>query len=426
MAPEHPTTTHSTATHSTATPSTTPGRSASVGLVLATVAIDALGFGLVVPVVPTLVMQLSGQPASGASLWQGALLAAFSLMQFLCAPLLGALSDRFGRRPVLLVSLGGMCLNYLMLAWAPTLGWLFLGRLIAGATAASYSAATAYIADVTPPAKRAQRFGLIGAMFGLGFVGGPALGGLLGGYGLRLPFLAAALLAGANVLYALLVLPESLPPALRRPVQWRRANPVGSLRVIATDPAYARLAAAWCCSWFALGALQSSFVLENDMRLGWGPQQNGLALAMVGVGSAIVQGLLVRRLVPRMGERRAALAGYVVSALAYLAFAFADQVWLLGVGIALQALGSISGPAVQALLSARAGPDQQGQVQGALASMQGLTAIIAPLVSGWAFSTFAAAGALVHLPGAPFLLAAMAYGAAYLVVRRVPPPTVGG
>ncbi len=426
MAPEHPTTTHSTATHSTATHSTTPGRSASVGLVLATVAIDALGFGLVVPVVPTLVMQLSGQPASGASLWQGALLAAFSLMQFLCAPLLGALSDRFGRRPVLLVSLGGMCLNYLMLAWAPTLGWLFLGRLIAGATAASYSAATAYIADVTPPAKRAQRFGLIGAMFGLGFVGGPALGGLLGGYGLRLPFLAAALLAGANVLYALLVLPESLPPALRRPVQWRRANPVGSLRVIATDPAYARLAAAWCCSWFALGALQSSFVLENDMRLGWGPQQNGLALAMVGVGSAIVQGLLVRRLVPRMGERRAALAGYVVSALAYLAFAFADQVWLLGVGIALQALGSISGPAVQALLSARAGPDQQGQVQGALASMQGLTAIIAPLVSGWAFSTFAAAGALVHLPGAPFLLAAMAYGAAYLVVRRVPPPTVGG
>jgi DHA1 family tetracycline resistance protein-like MFS transporter len=390
--------------------------------VLATVAIDALGFGIVVPVVPTLVMQFSGQSASGASLWQGALLAAFSLMQFLCAPLLGALSDRFGRRPVLLVSLGGMCLNYLMLAWAPTLGWLFLGRLIAGATAASYSAATAYIADVTPPAKRAQRFGLIGAMFGLGFVGGPALGGLLGGYGLRLPFLAAALLAGANVLYALLVLPESLPPALRRPVQWRRANPVGSLRVIATDPAYARLAVAWCCAWFALGALQSSFVLENDMRLGWGPQQNGLALAMVGVGSAVVQGLLVRRLVPRIGERRAALSGYALSALAYFAFAFADQVWLLAAGIVLQALGSISGPAIQALLSAHAGPDQQGQVQGALASMQGLTAIVAPLVSGWAFSTFAAAGAPVHLPGAPFLLAALAYGLAYFVVRRVPPP----
>ncbi len=307
-----------------------------------------------------------------------------------------------------------MCLNDLMLAWAPSLGWLFLGRLVAGATAASYSAATAYIADVTPPAKRAQRFGLIGAMFGLDFVGGPALGGLLGGYGLRLPFLAAALLAGASMLYALLVLPESLPPALRRPVQWRRANPVGSLRVIATDPAYARLAAAWCCSWFALGALQSSFVLENDMRFGWGPQQNGLALALVGTGSAIVQGLLVRRLVPLVGERRAALSGYAVSALAYLAFAFADRVWLLGVGIALQAL-----------LSAHAGPDQQGQVQGALASMQGLTAIAAPLVAGRAFSTFAAAGAPVHLPGAPFLLAVAAYGVAFLAARRVPPPAAG-
>jgi len=224
------------------------------------------------------------------------------------------------------------------------------------------------------------------------------------------------------VLYALLVLPESLPPALRRPVQWRRANPIGSLRVIATDPAFARLAIAWCCAWFALGALQSSFVLENDMRLGWGPQQNGLALAMVGVGSALVQGLLVRRLIPLMGERRAALTGYVGSALAYLAFAFAGQVWILVVGIVLQALGSISGPAVQALLSASAGPDQQGQVQGALASVQGLTAIVAPLLSGLAFSTFAAADAPVHLPGAPFLMAALAYTVAYFAVLRVPAP----
>lgn len=392
---------------------------------LATVAIDALGFGIVVPVVPTLVMQLSDQPASQASIWQGALLAAFSLMQFLCAPLLGALSDRFGRRPVLLASLSGMCLNYLMLAWAPTLGWLFLGRLIAGATAASYSAATAYIADVTPPAKRAQRFGLIGAMFGLGFVAGPVLGGLLGGYGLRLPFLVAAGLAGVNMLYALFVLPESLAPALRRPLEWHRANPVGSLRVVATNPAYARLALAWCCTWFALGALQSSFVLENDMRLGWGPQENGLALAAVGAGSAIVQGLLVRRVVSRLGERRTALAGYVVSAFAYLAFAFAGQVWLLLLGIVLQAMGSVSGPAVQALLSARAGPDQQGQVQGALASVQGLTAIVAPLVSGWAFSTFAAPAAPAALPGAPFLLAALAYVAAFLAVKRVPMPGRG-
>lgn len=179
------------------------------------------------------------------------------------------------------------------------------------------------------------------------------------------------------------------------------------------------------CAWFALGALQSSFGLEDDMRLGWGPQQNGLALAMVDLGSAVVQGLVIRRLVPLVEERRAALSGYVLSALAYLAYAFADQLWLLGAGIALQAMGSISGPAVQVLPSTRAGPDQQGQVQGALASMQGLTAIIAPLVAGWAFSIFAAAGAPVHLPGAPFLLAVLAHGVAFFAVKRVTPSAAG-
>ncbi len=399
-----------------------PPRPASIGLVLATVAIDALGFGIVVPVVPSLVMQLSGQQPSGASVWIGALLAAFSLMQFLCAPLLGALSDRFGRRPVLLMALTGMCLNYVMLAWAPSLAWLFLGRLVAGGTAASYSAATAYIADVTPPAKRAQRFGLVGAMFGLGFVAGPALGGLLGSYGLRWPFLAAAGLAGANMLFASFMLPESLPLPLRRPVRWAQANPIGSMHVIFTDSAYTRLAIAWCCGWFALGALQSSFVLANDLRLGWGAQENGLALAMVGVGSALVQGLLVRRLVPWLGERRAALTGYVLAGAAYLAFAFAGQVWILLLGIVLQAAGAISGPALQSLLSARAGADEQGRLQGALASVQGLTAIVAPLVCGWAFSTFAAPDGPIYLPGAPFLMAAAAFVVAYVAVQGVPPP----
>ena len=397
-----------------------PGRPASIGFVLATIAIDALGFGIVVPVVPSLVMGLSGLPASAASFWMGALLAAFSAMQFLCAPLLGALSDRFGRKPVLLLSLGGMCLNYLLLAWAPSLAWLFVGRLIAGATAASASTATAAIADLTPPALRAQRFGLVGAMFGLGFVIGPAFGGWLGSVHLRLPFLAAAGLAGANVLYGLLVLPETLAPERRRAFQWRLANPAGSLRLVLQDPAYVRLAFAWCCAWFALGALQSSFVLANDLRFGWGPWENGLALGAVGVGSALVQGLLVRRLVPRLGERRAALIGYVLAAAAYLMFALADRPWLLFLGIALQALGAISGPAVQAMVSARAGPDQQGQVQGALASLQGLTAIGAPLLAGWVFGVFAAADAPVHLPGMPFLVAALAYGLAFLAVRRVP------
>ncbi len=388
-------------------------------LVLATVAVDALGFGIVVPVMPSLVMQLGHLTPSAASVWMGILLAAFSLMQFLCAPLLGALSDRFGRRPVLLISLGGMCLNYLMLAWAPTLWWMLAGRIVAGATAASYSAATAYIADVTPPAKRAQRFGLIGAMFGLGFVAGPALGGLLGGYGLRLPFLAAAVLAGINVIYALFILPESLARANRRPVRWSHANPVGTLNVLTTDPTYRRLAIAWCCTWFALGALQTAFVLANTLRFDWGAQQNGVALAAVGVGSALVQGLLVRRIVPKIGERSAALIGYALSCAGYLAFAFAGQPWILFLGIALQACGAISGPAVQSMFSSLAGSDEQGHIQGALASVQGLVAIGAPLAGGYAFSAFAAPEAAIYLPGAPFLLAAAAYVVAFIAVRKV-------
>ena len=391
-------------------------RSASVGFVLATLGIDALGFGIVIPVVPGLVVQLSHLPPSAASFWLGALLSAFSAMQFLCAPLLGALSDRFGRRAVLLLSLSGICANYIMLAWAPSLPWLFVGRIIAGATAANASAANAYIADVTPPAQRAQRFGLVGAMFGLGFVLGPAIGGLLGGVWLRLPFVVAAALAAANLLYGVFVLPESLPPERRRALRWRDANPVGSLHLIATDRVYAHLALAWCCVWFAIGAVQSCFVLANQMRLGWGPEQNGLALAVVGIGSALVQGLLVRRAVRGLGERRAALTGYTLAGLAYACFAFAREPWLLFVGIALLSAGAISGPAVQAMVSARAGADRQGEMQGALASLQGLTAIVSPLVAGWLFGRFTSASAPVHFPGAPFLLASGIYAVAFVAV----------
>ncbi len=397
-----------------------PGRPISIGFVLATIAIDALAFGIIVPVVPTLVMQLSGQGQSAASVWNGALLAAFSAMQFLCAPLLGALSDRFGRRPVLLVSLAGIVFNNLALSWAPTLAWLFVGRLVAGATAANFAAATASIADVSTPDQRAQRFGLVGAMFGLGFVVGPALGGLLGTYGVRVPFLAAAALAGANLLYGAVMVPETLARANRRPFRWAAANPLGNLAIVAKDGAYLRLVIAWCCTWFALGALQSSFVLANDMRLGWGSRENGLALATVGVGSAIVQGFLVRRLVPRLGERRAALAGYALAAVAYTLFGLADHPWILFAGIALQSCSAISGPAVQALVSARAGPTEQGQMQGALASFQGLTAIGAPLLAGWVFGVFAGPAAPFYLPGAPFYMAALAYAVAFWSILGLP------
>jgi DHA1 family tetracycline resistance protein-like MFS transporter len=385
-----------------------PPRAASVRFILATLVIDALGFGLVVPIVPSLVVKLSGLAISDASIWVGGLLAAFALMQFACAPVLGALSDRFGRRPVLLLSLSGICVNYLLLAWAPSLTWLFLGRLIAGATAANASTANAYIADVTPPAQRATQFGLVGAMFGLGFVLGPALGGLLGAYGLRLPFLVAAGLAGTNVLYGALVLPESLPLERRRSIDWRRANALGSVRVVLADRNLSRLATAWCCSWFALGALPSSFVLANELRFGWDTRHNGMALALAGLGSAVVQGLLVRRINPALGERRAAMAGALLTALAYFCMGVAPVGGVVLLGIVLQAFGAIGNPAVQAMVSASASADRQGETQGALSSLQGLTAIVAPLFAAWLFSNFTHPDAIVVFPGAPFLASTLA------------------
>lgn len=406
---------------------TLPARAASVCFILITLVIDALGFGLVVPIVPSLVLQLSGLSVSGASLWVGSLLAAFALMQFVCAPVLGALSDRFGRRPVLLLSLSGICANYLMLAWAPSLTWLFLGRLIAGATAANAATATAYIADVTPPHKRAGQFGLIGAMFGIGFVAGPALGGLLGSYGLRLPFIVAALLAGSNVLYGLFVLPESLPPALRRKIDWRRTSPIGSLHVVMANRNLARLAIAWGSIWFALGALQSTFVLANEARFGWDTRHNGMALAVAGLGSAVVQGLLVRRIVPALGERRAAMIGGAVVAFAYLCIAFAPYGWVVLVGIVLQAIGAITSPAIQGMVSAATSVDRQGETQGAFSSVQGLTAIVSPLVASWVFSTFTGEVAPFLLPGAPFVVSALVYGLAIWAVSGVrPAPALAG
>jgi MFS transporter, DHA1 family, tetracycline resistance protein len=394
---------------------------ASVRFVLLTLVIDALGFGLVVPIVPSLVLQLSGMTISSASQWVGLLLTAFALMQFICAPILGALSDRFGRRPVLLISLTGICLNYILLAWAPSLAWLFLGRLIAGGTAASGATATAYIADVTPPAKRAGQFGLVGAMFGVGFIVGPAVGGLLGSYGLRLPFIAAAVLAGCNVLYGLFVLPESLPPERRRPIEWARASPLGSLHVVMASRNLQRLAIAWGCLWFALGALQSTFVLANEVRFGWDTPQNGLALTLAGLGSAVVQGLLVRRIVPILGERRAAMSGGVVVASGYLCIALAPVGWVVVLGIILQSVGAIASPAIQGLVSASAAADRQGETQGALSSVQGLTAIVSPLIASFVFSMFTGPAAPVLLPGAPFLVSVLAYGVAIWAVSGVRP-----
>ena len=395
-------------------------QTASVVFILITLGIDALGIGLAIPIVPALVRQLSGLGAGPAAHWTGALIATYAAAQFAAAPVLGGLSDRFGRRPVIILSLLGTVANYLLLAVAPTLVWLFIGRMLAGGTAANIAAANAYIADVTPPALRASRFGLVGATFGAGFVFGPALGGLLGAIDLRLPFLVAAGLALANAGYGALVLPESLPPDRRRRFSWRRANPVGSLRHLAAVPAVARLAAAWCCMWVGLGALQTCFVLSMGLRFGWGPQQNGWALATVGASQAVTQALLVRPVIRRLGERRAAYAGFGLSALAFLLFGVATAGWMIYLAALLQAFGAVATPAMRALLSAQAGPTRQGEMQGGLSSVEGLTAIAAPLVAGSLFAVAAAQGGPAW-GGAPFLLGTVAYLTAGFVLSRSPP-----
>jgi len=394
-------------------------QTAAIGFVLATLAIDALGFGIVAPLLPNLVMQVGQLSESAAPIWMGGLLATFAAMQFICSPLQGGLSDRYGRRPVLLLSLTGTCVNDLLLAWAPALPWLFLGQAIAGTTAASITTATAFIADVTPPEMRAQRFGLVGAAFALGFVLGPALGGLLGQYWIRLPLIVAAGLAGSNALYGLIVLPESLPLRRRRRFRMKEINPVGVWRRLSSDSVLARLAIAWCCIGIAFGTLESSFVLANQMRLNWGIRRNGLALVVLGASAALVQTLVLRRVVRRIGDRATALVSFFLAGIAYLCLAFANTDWIVFVSILLQAIGTMSTPAIQAMASARLGPDRQGEVQGALGSLRGLTAIVAPSLAGALLGLCSEPGR--YFPGAPFLVVALIYVGGFVALWGIAP-----
>ena len=382
-------------------------RSASAPFILGVIALDTLSFGIVIPVLPNLVAQVAHASASTASFYVGALFAVFSLVQFLCAPVLGGLSDRFGRRPVLLVSLAALGLNSLFWVWVDTLAWLFAMRVFAGLFSANASTAAAYIADVTPPEQRARYFGLLGAMFGLGFIAGPVLGGVLGEFWIRLPFLVAAGLIGCNVLYGLIVLPESLPVERRRPFDWRRANPFASLKAIGLQSAPMRLAFAWCCTWFALGAQQTSFILSNQMRFGWTTLDNGLVLAAGGAAQVLVQGVLVRRVIARLGERRTALCGYGFSVAGYLVYSLAFRPWMMLAGIPVLALGALAGPPVQSMLSAAAAANRQGELQGALASLQSLMLVVGPLIMGTLFADATRPGQALHFPGAPFLLASL-------------------
>jgi DHA1 family tetracycline resistance protein-like MFS transporter len=391
----------------------------SLAVVLSVVYIDMLGIGLAFPVLPRLIEQFEGGNVSRAAYIYGGLAAAYSLMQFVFAPLLGALSDRFGRRPVILLALLGMAINYLLLTFAPTLALFALARMIAGAFGATFSAAGAYLADITPPEKRAQSFGLIGAAFGFGFITGPALGGLLGAVDLRLPFLVAAGLSLADFVFAYLALPESLAAANRKAFDWRRANPVGALRAIGRYTSVLGLMAIFVTATFANRVAEMTWVLFTGYRFNWGPAETGFSLTMVGVMFVVGQGGLVRVVVPRFGERRVILCGLAVSAAVLTLYGLVPAGWMMYPVLAVSVFGwTIAQPAVQALMSRAVPANEQGLLQGALASMNNLTSIFGPPIWTGLFGFFISSAAPVTVPGAAFFAAALVFVFTLILAMR--------
>ena len=393
--------------------------------ILITVFIDVLGIGIIVPILPELIKEFTGGSTALAGRWFGVLAATYAVTQFFFAPVLGALSDRVGRRPVILIALFGLGIDYIIMGLAPSIGWLFVGRLVAGVMGASITTANAYIADVSEPEVRARNFGFVGVAFGLGFIFGPAIGGLLGGIDLRLPFFAAAGLALVNALYGIFVLPESLPPEKRDAFRWEKANPVGSLAVLRSYPLVAGLAVSFVFVILAQRGLETVWVLYTGHKFGWDELANGLSLALVGLMAVIVQGGLVQPVIKRIGERRAVRGGLVVAVFTYLGYGLATQGWMLIAFIIFGSIGGIAGPALQSLVAGAVEPRDQGKVQGGLQSLMSLTSILSPLIfTAGLFSYFTSATAPVQLPGAPFLLGAVMYAAAFVVVvrlfRRIP------
>ncbi len=382
-------------------------RTAAVPFILATILIDMLGIGLIVPVLPKLVTSMYGGTLSDGSFIFGWFVASYALMQFLFSPVLGNLSDAVGRRPVILLSLFGAGLDYLLMAFAPSLGWLFAGRVIAGITGANIAAANAYIADVTPLEDRARNFGLIGACFGVGFIVGPALGGLLGQYGLRTPFMAAAGLTLLNALYGFFVLPESHPKERRRPFDWRVANAFSSLSALGRNSIALGLVGTITLERLAHDSLPATWVLYTTYRFNWTEAQNGFSLALVGVMYAIVAGGLTGMIIRRLGERRALMYGLLTGAFTFLLYGVASRGWILYLGIMIGSLGGVAVPAIQAIITRITPANEQGAMQGALASIQSLAAILGPLMAANLFGFFTSPRAPIHLPGAAFLLSAL-------------------
>ncbi len=405
-----------------ATVTLTKPRAPAVALIFVTVLLDMLALGIVIPVLPKLIESFVAGDTARASEIVGLFGTVWALMQFVFSPVQGALSDRFGRRPVILISNFGLGLDYIVMALAPNLVWLFAGRVVSGICAASVSAAYAYIADVTPPEQRAARFGLIGAAFGVGFVLGPAIGGVLGALDPRLPFWAAGGLSLFNGLYGLVLVPESLPPEKRAAWSWRRANPLGALLLLRSHHELYGLAAANFIAQAAHVALPTVFVLYAGYRYGWGEGAVGFALAFVGVCSVVVQGLLIGRVVKQVGERRALVLGLLCGAIGFAIYGVAQSGAVFCLGIPVMALWGLASPTASGLMSKRVSASEQGQLQGANAGIQGIANLLAPTPFALLFAHAIGSGSGWNLPGAPFLLAALLLGAAAALAWHVTRP----
>jgi DHA1 family tetracycline resistance protein-like MFS transporter len=402
-----------------------PARKPAIGFIFITLLLDIIGIGLIIPILPRLIQSFVGGDVASASNVTGWLGSLYACMQFLCAPIIGSLSDRFGRRKVILISLFGSALDYLLLIFAPNLSWFFVGRIISGITGANFSAAMAYIADITPPEKRAANFGILGAAFGVGFIAGPALGGLLGSnYGLRAPFIAAGTLTLLNWIYGCFVLPESLAPQNRRAFSWARSNPVGALLAFRAHPAALGLASVYFLIQLAHQALPATWVLYTEFRYGWTPFETGLSLAVVGLMAGIVQAGLTRKVVASFGERKTIVLGLTIGTLAYIGYGSAPQGWMLYVILCFGSLAGVTMPTVQGVISRLAGADEQGGVQGALVSLASITGILGPLIVTRLFSFFISPAAPARLPGAPYFFSAglvlLAMVTAASVLRKIP------
>ncbi len=393
-------------------------RSPAIVFVFITILIDVIGIGIIIPVVPQLIKELTGGTLSEAAQYAGWLSFSYSVMLFVFSPIMGGLSDQFGRRPVILASLLGLGVDYIFLGFAPTITWLFVGRILAGITGASFTTATAYIADVSEPEKRAQNFGLVGAAFGVGFILGPTLGGLLADYGARVPFFASAGLALLNWVYGYFVLPESLSVENRRTFDWKRANPISSLANLKRYPIVLSLLWPLVFLYVAGYATQSTWTYYTMEKFGWSSMSVGLSLGFVGLMVAIVQGGLTRIILPKLGEKKSVFLGLTFNSLGNLGFALASAGWMMYAIMVPYAFGGLAGPAIQGIASKQVPANAQGELQGTLTSILSVTAIFGPVLMTSLFSYFTSPSAPVHFPGAPFLAAAILAVVSLVLARR--------